>query len=131
MDIIINFLMMYIFRRIPYFQNTGWNIQECNVIMHGKFPIDLENIYIIHNNIQVKPIWQKIIFTVTEHEQWLYMQSLYLSSHFSGCLTCLHLKDGKNDGNAYLIEQRTGDGPDVPLRFFRFYNNNNKKRDWR
>lgn len=131
MDTIINFLMMCIFRRIPYFQNTGWNTQECNVIMHGKFPIDLENIYIIHNNIQVKPIWQKIIFTVTEHEQWLYMQSLYLSSHFSGCLTCLHLKDGKNDVNAYLIEQRTGDGPDVPLRFFRFYNNNNKKRDWR
>lgn len=42
-----------------------------------ELPNDSEDISIIHNNIQVKPIWQKIIFTVTEHEQWLYMRSLY------------------------------------------------------
>ena len=36
--------------------------------MHVKFPIDSENTYIIHNNIQVKPIWQKILVTVTERE---------------------------------------------------------------
>lgn len=72
---IINFLMMCIFKRIPYFQNTGWNIQECNVIMQVKLPNDSENISIIHNNIQVKPIWQKIIFTVTN------MNSGYICDH--------------------------------------------------